>query len=75
MGYATPLEARIAKKTTKAILDYQMIEDGDRVMVGLSGGKDSWALIQVLSVLQQRAPIAGALQSSVQTKKFPFLTL
>jgi tRNA 2-thiocytidine biosynthesis protein TtcA len=57
MGYATPLEARIAKKATKAILDYRMIEDGDRVMVGLSGGKDSWALIQVLSVLQQRAPI------------------
>jgi tRNA 2-thiocytidine biosynthesis protein TtcA len=57
MAYATPLEARIAKKTTKAILDYGMIEDGDRVMVGLSGGKDSWALIQMLSVLRQRAPI------------------
>jgi tRNA 2-thiocytidine biosynthesis protein TtcA len=57
MAYATPLEARIAKKTTRAILDYRMIEDGDRVMVGLSGGKDSWALIQTLTVLQQRAPI------------------
>jgi tRNA 2-thiocytidine biosynthesis protein TtcA len=57
MAYATPLEARIAKKTTKAILDYGMIEDGDRVMVGLSGGKDSWALLQMLDVLRQRAPI------------------
>lgn len=57
MAYATPLESRIAKKTTRAILDYGMIEDGDRVMVGLSGGKDSWALIQTLHVLQQRAPI------------------
>jgi tRNA 2-thiocytidine biosynthesis protein TtcA len=57
MSYATPLEARIAKKTTKAILDYRMIEDGDRVMVGLSGGKDSWALLQMLHVLRQRAPI------------------
>ena len=58
MSYKTPLEARIAKKVTKAIVDFSMIEDGDRVMVGLSGGKDSWALIQVLDVLRQRAPIA-----------------
>ena len=57
MGYRTPLEARIAKKTTKAITDFNLIEDGDRVMVGLSGGKDSWALIQILDVLRQRAPI------------------
>ncbi len=58
MSYATPLEAKIAKKVTKAIVDFSMIEDGDRVMVGLSGGKDSWALIQVLDVLRRRAPIA-----------------
>ncbi len=57
MAYRTPLEARIAKKTTKAIVDFGLIEDGDRVMIGLSGGKDSWALIQVLDVLRQRAPI------------------
>lgn len=57
MSYRTPLEARIARKTTKAIVDFGLIEDGDRVMVGLSGGKDSWALIQVLDVLRRRAPI------------------
>jgi len=57
MGYRSPLETRIAKKVTRAIVDYQMIEDGDRVMVGLSGGKDSWALIQILDVLQQRSPV------------------
>jgi tRNA 2-thiocytidine biosynthesis protein TtcA len=61
MGYRSELEARLAKKTTKAIVDYQMIEDGDRVMVGLSGGKDSWALLQVLDVLRQRAPIRFSL--------------
>ena len=57
MGYRSELEARLAKKTTKGIIDYQMIDDGDRVMVGLSGGKDSWALLQILDVLRQRAPI------------------
>ena len=61
MPYRSELEARLAKKTTKAIVDYQMIEDGDRVMVGLSGGKDSWALLQILDVLRQRAPIRFSL--------------
>jgi len=57
VGYATLLEAKVARKVTRAIHDFNLIEDGDRVMVGLSGGKDSWALIQILDVLRQRAPI------------------
>jgi tRNA 2-thiocytidine biosynthesis protein TtcA len=61
MPYSSPLEARIAKRVTKAITDYNLIEDGDRVMVGLSGGKDSWALIQILDVLRKRAPISFSL--------------
>lgn len=61
MSYASPLEARMARKVTKAITDYNLIEDGDRVMVGLSGGKDSWALLQILDVLRQRAPITFSL--------------
>src|SRR5947208_214945 len=61
LGYATPLESRIARKVTKAIHDFNLIEDGDRVMVGLSGGKDSWALINILDVLRKRAPITFTL--------------
>jgi tRNA 2-thiocytidine biosynthesis protein TtcA len=61
MSYSSPLEARLAKKVTKAITEYNLIEDGDRVMVGLSGGKDSWALIQILDVLRKRAPISFSL--------------
>jgi len=57
MAYTSDLETRIAKKVTKAITEHQLIENGDRVMIGLSGGKDSWALIQILDVLQKRAPI------------------
>jgi len=57
MAYSSDLETRIAKKVTRAITEHHLIEDGDRIMVGLSGGKDSWALIQILDVLQKRAPI------------------
>lgn len=57
MAYESALEKRLARKTTKAIVDFDMIEDGDRVMVGLSGGKDSWALMQILDALRRRAPV------------------
>ena len=39
MGYATSLEARLARKVTKAITTFDLVEDGDRIMVGLSGGQ------------------------------------
>jgi len=61
MKYKSALETRVAKKTTKAITDFDLIEDGDRIMVGLSGGKDSWALIQTLDQLRRRAPISFSL--------------
>lgn len=61
MAYATPLETRIAKKVTRATAEHGLIEDGDRVMIGLSGGKDSWALISILDELRRRAPIRFSL--------------
>lgn len=61
MSYRNTLEAHLAKKVTRAIAAHRLIEDGDRVMVGLSGGKDSWALMQILDVLRQRAPITFSL--------------
>jgi len=61
VSYRSPLESRIAKRVTQAITTFNLIEDGDRVMVGLSGGKDSWALIQILDELRRRAPIRFSL--------------
>jgi tRNA 2-thiocytidine biosynthesis protein TtcA len=61
MPYRSPLETKLAKKTTQALSDFQMLEDGDRVLVGLSGGKDSWALLQMLDVLRKRAKMKFSL--------------
>ncbi|QRM20915.1 tRNA 2-thiocytidine(32) synthetase TtcA [Dechloromonas sp. TW-R-39-2] len=51
------LRKSLESRTGKAIADYNMIEDGDTVLVCLSGGKDSYTLLSVLMALQQRAPI------------------
>jgi tRNA 2-thiocytidine biosynthesis protein TtcA len=51
------LEKNLLRKVGQAIERFDMIRDGDRVAVGLSGGKDSVTLLEVLCLLQKRAPI------------------
>ena len=49
---------RIIRQTAQAITDFSMIEEGDKVMVAMSGGKDSYVLLDALRTLQKRAPIS-----------------
>jgi tRNA(Ile)-lysidine synthase TilS/MesJ len=54
-GFASP-PAKLMRSVAKAVSEWQMIVPGDRVMLGLSGGKDSLAMLHILKALQRRYP-------------------
>jgi tRNA 2-thiocytidine biosynthesis protein TtcA len=54
---ANKLAKRLRRQVGQAIADYNMVEDGDRVMVCLSGGKDSYTMLDILRQLQVKAPV------------------
>lgn len=71
LNFEHPLAVQIRKQIVAAIADYNLIEEGDKLMVCTSGGKDSSILLALLTEIQRRAPYRYELEAVILDQKQP----